>query len=107
MSELEKKIEKRICKLAEKELGAKCVKLAIVNERGFPDRTLLIPGGRILFLEVKKPGGKTSPQQDEWLRTLRQLGFAADVVDNLEDAETAIWNAAHSLKLANEINETN
>jgi hypothetical protein len=54
---------------------------------GFPDRTVLIPGGKVIFIEFKKPGGRASPQQLKWLATLKGFGFETLLTDNLEEAK--------------------
>jgi len=39
---------------------------------GFPD-TCAVRGDRLLFAELKRERGKTSPAQDEWLADLRRI----------------------------------
>lgn len=70
--------------------GGLALKLKIDGERGFPDRTILLPGGLVIFLEVKKPkGGVVSQQQVQWIERLRKLGFVAAVVTSLAEAKVA------------------
>lgn len=47
---------------------------------------LFIGQGKTAFLEVKRPGGRTSPQQDIFLRKMRELGHPAGVVHSVEEA---------------------
>lgn len=68
-------------------LGGEALKLVILGQRGFPDRTLFLPKGRMAIAEVKKPGGQLSPQQTWWLQRLRELGHYAFDFDNLEDGK--------------------
>jgi len=42
---------------------------------GIPDRIALLPGGRIAFVEVKRPGEKPRPLQEARHGMLRRLGF--------------------------------
>lgn len=42
------------------------------SPKGFPDLVLLRPP-RIIFAELKSEGGRTSPEQDQWLGELRQV----------------------------------
>lgn len=58
--------------------------------RGWPDRTVLIPGGRPAFIEFKAPGEKPSKHQLDWIEHLRHLGYSATWVDNLNDAKAYI-----------------
>ena len=49
---------------------------------GVPDRLVLLPGGRIAFVEVKAPGEKPRPLQEARHRLLRRLGFRVYVLDD-------------------------
>ena len=86
MTQLESDIERRLVELI-KEHGGRCLKLKLASGRGFPDRTILLPGGRIIFVELKKPGGVVSRHQRDWHGVLRLLGFKVYVIDSIEDAE--------------------
>lgn len=57
-----------------------CIKLNPFGVRGIPDRLLLIPGGIVLFVELKRPvGGKFEPLQERWHVKLRRMGFTVVV----------------------------
>jgi hypothetical protein len=51
---------------------------------GMPDRLLLLPGGRMAFVEVKAPGEKPRPLQVARHRLLTELGFKVYVLDDPE-----------------------
>lgn len=53
---------------------------------GVPDRMVLMPGGRIKFVELKAPGEKPTPLQAKVHERLRALGFEVSVIDNVEAA---------------------
>lgn len=75
MTELEKEIERKLIAQA-KQHGGRCEKLVNVSFYGFPDRTLLLPGGLIIFVETKRPkGGRYSARQNKWRDWLHALGF--------------------------------
>ena len=57
---------------------------------GVPDRIVLMPGGRIAFVEVKAPGEKPRPLQLSRHKLLRRLGFLVYVLDACEDIEKII-----------------
>lgn len=57
---------------------------------GWPDLMVLLPGGRVLFMECKAPLGKTTPMQDHRLKVLRELGFEAICVDSAARASAEI-----------------
>lgn len=48
--------------------------------RGWPDRIVLLPGGILVFVELKRPvGGKFEPLQERIHAKLRSLGFTVFV----------------------------
>lgn len=78
---IEEKLRKRV-----KRYGGRCLKWVSPGEAGVPDRIVLLPGGRIAFVETKRPkGGVLSPLQKYWGRTLRGMGFDVWVVWDAED----------------------
>ena len=54
--------------------------------RGMPD-VLAVKGGKLYAVEVKKPGGKTSGVQDDFLSRLRHFGVKAIVATSLADVQ--------------------
>lgn len=82
---LEKQIEDRLVKWC-KARGLQCLKLRIDGVNGFPDRTILGPGGLCIFVELKRPGGVLSPAQKNFLAWASLNGHAAFVAYSFEDA---------------------
>lgn len=71
--------------------GGMALKLVIPGVRGFPDRTVLMPGRRAWFAEFKRlKTGRVSAQQDEWARKLRALGFGVYFIDRWEQFLAAL-----------------
>lgn len=90
MTDLEKDVESALIKHIKQE-GGKCVKWVSPGNSGVPDRIILLPGGRILFAELKRPkGGKLSALQKIWHKWLRALGFTVFVVWTKEEAKAVI-----------------
>ena len=58
----EKEIEKKLTQMVKK-AGGICPKLVSPGFDGMPDRMVLLPNGRICFVEVKAPGEKPRPLQ--------------------------------------------
>ena len=88
MTALEKEIERKLVDLV-KRYGGRCEKLVNVGFAGFPDRTILLPRGKVMFVELKRPkGGRYSALQDKWRDWLRALGFSYWRIKNLEELET-------------------
>ena len=77
----EKTIEQKF-RAAVKAAGGLAVKFASPGFDGVPDRLVLLPGGRMAFVEVKAPGKKPRPLQLARHRQLRQLGFKVYVLDD-------------------------
>lgn len=74
MSILEKDIEKRLVREVKK-LGGLCLKWVSPGNSGVPDRIVLMPGGKAIFVELKRPGGREGALQRYWKATLEALGF--------------------------------
>ena len=83
LSARERQIEKRVGDYVKTKHG-QWIKLS--GLKGIPDRMILLPQGKVGFLEMKRPGNKTSDMQDIWLERLRALGFKATWSDNYEDS---------------------
>lgn len=87
MTPLEKEIEQKLRKKV-KALGGKCEKLVNVGFAGFPDRTILLPGERIYFVETKRPkDGKVAALQKKWRQWLTALGFDCRTIWTFEELE--------------------
>lgn len=89
----EKNLELYLTRKA-RERGWKCYKLIAKGHRGFPDRTVLTNCGRIIFVELKMPGGKVTDLQARFIRRLRDMGFEAHVARTKEDI-LAILDGEH------------
>jgi hypothetical protein len=88
---LEKEIERKLVRGIESR-GGKCRKFVSPGWKGTPDRIVLMPGGRIYFVELKKPGGKLRPLQKQRLKELQQLGFKALYLDSIESVNNFLLN---------------
>ena len=51
---------------------------------GLPDRIILMPGGRICFVETKAPDGYVKPHQTVIHNRLRALGFEVHVLSSTD-----------------------
>ena len=52
---------------------------------GWPDRIIILPDGKIGFVEVKRPGGKPRVIQVHRHNTLKRLGARVYVLDTPDD----------------------
>ena len=73
-----------------KSAGGQCYKLIAVSITGFPDRTILLPGGRIYFAEIKTTGKDLQPNQKIMRKLLIGLGFQYFVIDSEESLENCL-----------------
>lgn len=79
----EREIEQKLID-AVKAQGGVCWKFVSPGTAGVPDRIILMPMGRIAFVEVKAPGERPRKLQLARHRLLRRLGFKTFVLDNPE-----------------------
>lgn len=87
-NKLEKDIEKKLVNLVRKH-GGLCLKWVCPGWSGVPDRIVLLPGGRVVFAEVKRPkGGRLSELQIWWSERLKSLGFPYWVVWDETDLQS-------------------
>ncbi len=79
----ESAIERRLVTEAVKR-GGLAPKFVSPGLDGVPDRLLLLPGGKLAFVEVKAPGKKPRPLQRRRIEQLTALGFQVFVLDRKE-----------------------
>ena len=58
-----------------KSLGGWCLKLVCPGFTGMPDRLVLMPGGKMCFVELKRPGQRERQRQAFVQKQLRKMGF--------------------------------
>lgn len=84
---LEKAVESALTEMVKARRGL-CLKWVCPGWAGVPDRIILLPGGRIIFAETKRPkGGRFSPLQRWWAKKLTGLGFYYVAPHNRDDVE--------------------
>ncbi len=77
---LERSIERKL-KLRVEEKGGLALKFVSPGLAGVQDRIVVIPNGRIWFVELKAPGKKLSPKQMKMANRLAALGHKVWVID--------------------------
>jgi hypothetical protein len=73
-----------------KATGGECYKWVSPGRRNVPDRICMWPGGYIVFVEVKRPGGRPTEGQKRELQRIRDKGFHATWVANEASIEVMI-----------------
>ena len=88
---MEKSIEQKLVAKVKK-LGGICPKFISPGYDGMPDRLVLLPKGKIGFVEVKKKGMKPRPLQLARHKLLKGLGFKVFVLDDEKDIDEILEN---------------
>lgn len=79
----ERDIEQRLMKAVKAACGL-CIKFTSPGFDGVPDRLVLLPEGRMAFIELKAPGKKPRALQIRRMKQLSNLGFACFVIDDID-----------------------
>lgn len=79
----EREIERKLVD-AVKAKGGICWKFVSPGTAGVPDRIILMPNGRIAFVELKALGKEMRPLQVHRKRQLEALGFRVYCIDMKE-----------------------
>jgi hypothetical protein len=71
------------------------VALKFTGARGMPDRIVLLPGGRIAFVEVKRPGQRARKLQAYWLGVFEWYGFPTATVSTPSEVDALMRALSH------------
>lgn len=85
----EKDLERRMVR-AVKNMGGLAPKFVSPGLAGVPDRLVLLPEGKIAFVEMKAPGKKPAALQRLRHRQLRNLGFRVAVIDSEDQIQNLL-----------------
>ena len=80
---IEKDVERALVRSV-KNMGGISPKFVSPGLDGVPDRIVLLPMGRIAFVELKSPGKKMRPLQIRRKKQLESLGFRVYCIDSTE-----------------------
>ena len=69
-----------------KELGGLFYKFVSPGNDGVPDRIVILPEGRIYFVELKTKNGRLSPIQEYQIRCLKMRGIDVIVIKGIDEA---------------------
>ena len=99
---LEKDIEK-LFRDEIKKAGGKAYKFTSPGNDGVPDRIVMLPDGRIVFVELKTDTGKLSKLQELQCRQIAELGQTVRVLHGLAEVrdfflEFGLETAAYRLE---------
>ena len=85
----EKEVEAALVKAAKKRNGV-ALKFVSPGLSGVPDRLVLLPDGKIGFIELKSPGKKMRLLQKKRKSQLERLGFLVFCLDSKEEVEVML-----------------
>ena len=83
---LEKEIEMKLKEKIQR-LGGWALKFASPGYAGVPDRLVLLPQGKLVFVELKTPGKTLRPLQQKRKEQLEDLGFKVYIIDSTKAIE--------------------
>ena len=87
---LEKEVEQYLCKRVKEELHGWALKFVSPGQNGVPDRIVLVPMGRIYFVETKAPGKKLRKLQEWVCGLIKGLGFAVLRLDTKDKVDAFV-----------------
>jgi hypothetical protein len=96
---LEKEIEKKLGDIV-KNHGGLCLKWVCPGWSGVPDRILLLPCGKVIFAETKRPKGSRVEKLQLWWRAkLQKLGFTVWHIYNQDQLDYVDFTLDEIMKI--------
>lgn len=80
---LEKEVEKYLVREVKK-IGSVSFKFISPGNAGVPDRIVILPMGKVVFVELKTDKGKLSKLQTAQIRKISELGAEVKVLYGIE-----------------------
>lgn len=68
-------------------LGGEAIKF---GQNAWPDRIVVLPHSKLIWVECKKPGGKPRPDQQARIKLLKSLGQHVAVIDTKAKVDAMI-----------------
>lgn len=94
---LEKEVEKLLVKKV-KDLGGMAYKFVSPGNSGVPDRIVLFPDGKIIFVELKTDKGVISKLQERQINRIKNFGQDVSILFGKDGVESFIKKYESSLK---------
>ena len=91
MKKSEKEIEAYLVRSVKNKNGL-CMKWTSPGNAGVPDRIIMIPGGKVYFVELKAEGKREnlSPLQKNFIRKLKSLNCDVRVISSFKEVDNFI-----------------
>lgn len=90
---LEKNLQQKILQFCKKE-GILAVKVDSTSSRGWPDLTVLLPSGAVLFVELKTETGKLSKLQAHTIERIKRNKGKAYVIRSTDQFKELVASFA-------------
>jgi len=90
LADMREKVIEHALVMATRSKGGIAPKFTSPGFDGMPDRLVLLPGGRMGFVELKAPGKKPRALQLARHRLLRRLGFKVHVIDEINQIDKVL-----------------
>lgn len=87
-----KNIERRLVREVRRR-GGIVYKFVAPSNNGVPDRLVIIPGGRVDFIELKRPGGRASKLQLKQHDRIRAVGANVYILSTNEEVDRYVCDA--------------
>ena len=91
---LESRIERALVNGVRK-AGGWALKLTSPGNAGVPDRLVLVPGGQIIFVELKTDIGRLSPLQIQTHIRLQKLGMDVRTLYGMDQVKMLVEEVMH------------
>lgn len=86
----EKTVEAYLVKQVAERLKGKALKWVSPGNNGVPDRLVVVPGGRVYFVELKAPGKVPRKLQTYMHEQIREMGCVVLTIDTKEKVDSFI-----------------
>ena len=96
----EKQIEEKL-RQAIKAMGGIAYKFTSPGNIGVPDRIVILPGGRIWFVELKADAGRLTPNQERQIQRIQETGADACTLYGMDGVNAFL--AARRAELDDEV----
>ncbi len=88
-AESEKAIEAYLVRKV-KAAGGICLKYSSASITGYPDRIVMLPGGIVIWVELKSKGQHPEKRQTIRIGELRAIGQRVEVIDSKEGVDSLL-----------------
>lgn len=94
----ERDVESRLTSSLER-IGVPCIKFSPEHKVGMPDRLILLPGGKCIWVELKTQGGHLAEIQKLQHRRLVDAGQRVEVLWNKKDVDNLVAEVKREISI--------